>query len=256
MVDAGLIQLAQGAVRSTGELLQSLAAPQRAVESTELGGREFKLGADRRAHEHLSALLRPSGLPILSEEDGSSHIVDLAEAWVIDPLDGSFNFTRGLGHCMVSCAYVVNGQPTIGFLFDVVTGDVYVGGHEVPSTKNDEPIRCSTTSALMSAVVCTGFPARFDFSSAKTTSEYLAFMSRFGKVRMLGSAAYSLCVVATGAADVYMERSIMFWDIAAALAVAQGAGARLLTPLTGGSEPLSLVVAAESLQPALRDLVS
>ncbi|NBU07080.1 MAG: hypothetical protein EBT38_05295, partial [Acidimicrobiia bacterium] len=57
-------------------------------------------------------------------------------------------------------------------------------------------------------------------------------------------------------ADVYMERSIMFWDIAAALAVAQGAGARLLTPLTGGSEPLSLVVAAESLQPALRDLVS
>jgi fructose-1,6-bisphosphatase/inositol monophosphatase family enzyme len=60
--------------------------------------------------------------------------------------------------------------------------------------------------------------------------------------------------VATGVADVYMERSIMFWDVAAAIAVAQGAGARLLTPIAGGAAPLSLVVTAESLQSALRDL--
>ena len=256
MVDAGLIQLAQSAVHSTGELLQSLSAPQRAVEKTELGGREFKLGADRRAHEHLASLLRPSGLPVLSEEDTSSHVVDLAEAWVIDPLDGSFNFVRGLGHSMVSCAYVVKGQPALGFLFDVLTGDVYAGGQGMPSTKNGEPIRCSATSELISAAVCTGFPARFDFTSAKATSEYLAFMSRFGKVRMFGSAAYSLCAVATGVADVYMERSIMFWDVAAAIAVAEGAGARLITPIKGGNEPLFLIVAAESLQPALRELVA
>ncbi|MFZ9730994.1 MAG: inositol monophosphatase family protein [Ilumatobacteraceae bacterium] len=255
MADAGLIQLAEGAVRSTGELLQSLSTQQRGVEKTELGGREFKLGADRRAHEHLASQLRSSDLPVLSEEDTSSHVVNLAEAWVIDPLDGSFNFMRSLGHSMVSCAYVVKGQPALGFLFDVLTGDVYVGGQDMPSTKNGEPIRCSTTSALMSAAVCTGFPARFDFTSAKATSEYLGFMSRFGKVRMFGSAAYSLCAVATGAADVYMERSIMFWDVAAAIAVAQGAGARLLTPIAGGAGPLSLVVAAESLQSALHDLV-
>jgi|LakMenEpi03Aug12_release.lakeMendotaPanAssembly.Ray.scaffolds.fasta_scaffold28709_6 myo-inositol-1(or 4)-monophosphatase len=256
MAETELLQIAQTAVRSTGELLQSLSASQRLVESKEQGGREFKLNADRRAHEHLAALLQPSGLPVLSEEDTSSHLVDLAEAWVIDPLDGSFNFLRGLGHCMVSCAYVVRGQPRLGVLFDVLTGDVYVGGREVPSTKNGELIRCSTTSALMSAVVCTGFPARFDFSSSTATSEYLAFMSRFGKVRMFGSAAYSLCLVATGAADVYMERSIMFWDVAAAIAVAEGAGAKLLTPVVGGSEPLSLVVAAESLQTALHELVA
>lgn len=255
MADGGLLQLAQRAVRSTGELLRSLPATERGLETTELGGREFKLTADRRAHEHLTKMLQPSGLPVLSEEDAASHFIDLDEAWVIDPLDGSSNYFRRLGHSMVSCAYVVKGQPSLGFLFDVLTGDFYLGGDGLPSTKNGEPIRCSTTTSLMSAVVCTGFPARFNFGAPEATAEYLAFMSRFGKVRMFGSAAYSLCMVATGAADVYMERAIMFWDVAAAVAVAKGAGARLLTPIGGGATPLSVVVAADSLQPALRELV-
>jgi len=255
MVDAGLLQLAQRAVRSTGELLRSLPTAERVIETTELGGREFKLFADRRAHEHLTEILRPSGLPVLSEEDAESHFIDLNEAWVIDPLDGSFNFVRNLGHSMVSCSYVLKGQPSLGFLFDVLTGDFYMGGDGLPSTKNGELIRCSTTTSLISAVVCTGFPARFNFGAAEATAEYLSLLSRFSKVRMLGSAAYSLCLVAAGAADVYMERAIMFWDVAAAVAVAKGAGARLLTPIAGGAAPLSVVVAADSLQPALRELV-
>lgn len=254
MANTQLSELAQLAVRRTGEMLRSLPIEQRGIEKTELGGREFKLVADRCAHEHLTEFLRPSGLPVLSEEDSASHLIDLAEAWVIDPLDGSSNYMRRLGNSMVSCAYVVKGQPTIGYLFDILTGDFYMGGDGLPSTKNGEPIRCSTTTSQMSSVICTGFPARFDFTWTSDTEEFMSLLSTFGKVRMFGSAAYSLCLVATGAADIYMERSIMFWDVAAALAVAKGAGAILLTPIECNSGPLTILVAAKSMQPALRKI--
>ena len=60
---------------------------------------------------------------------------------------------------------------------------------------------------------------------------------------MLGSAAHSICLVAQGAADCYAERSIMFWDVAAGIAVAQGAGARLMMPEQFTLDPLSVILA-------------
>ncbi|MFM8906054.1 MAG: inositol monophosphatase family protein [Actinomycetota bacterium] len=242
-----LLRIAEDAVRDTGRLIRSLSQSERGVAGTEIGGREVKLHADQRAHEHLSRILSRTGLPILSEEDKESHTKSLDAIWVIDPLDGSYNFTRGLGHSMVSCAYVEAGQPVIGALFDVSTEDVFVGGADHPSRMNGMPIRCSDATALSAAVLCTGFPARFSFTGGAGTDSYFAFMSGFAKVRMLGSAAHSICLTARGAADCYAERSIMFWDVAAGIAVSQGAGARLLTPNQFSLEPLSVILAPPSL---------
>ena len=242
-----LLRIAEDAVKDTGRLIRSLSHAERGVAGTEIGGREVKLHADQRAHEHLSELLSRTGLPILSEEDKASHTKSLDAIWVIDPLDGSYNFTRGLGHSMVSCAYVENGTPVLGALFDVVSEAVYVGGIHHPSRMNGAAIRCSDETSLASSVLCTGFPARFTFDGGAGTDSYFSFMSGFAKVRMLGSAAHSICLIAQGAADCYAERSIMFWDVAAGIAVAQGAGARLLTPNQFNLEPLSVILAPPQL---------
>jgi myo-inositol-1(or 4)-monophosphatase len=81
-------------------------------------------------------------------------------------------------------------------------------------------------------------------------------MQEFAKIRMTGSAAYSLCLVASGSADVYAERSIMAWDVAAGVAVALGAGAKLLTPERLGGEPLDVVVSAASLADEVSGIIS
>jgi myo-inositol-1(or 4)-monophosphatase len=80
-------------------------------------------------------------------------------------------------------------------------------------------------------------------------------MSSFAKVRMTGSAAHSLCLLAQGSAECYAERSIMFWDVAAGLAVAQGAGARLVRPQTYGFEPLSVVLTNAHLPERVTELM-
>jgi len=118
-----------------------------------------------------------------------------------------------------------------------------VGGADHPSRMNGRPIRCSDVTALSAAVLCTGFPARFSFTDGAGTDSYFAFMSGFAKVRMLGSAAHSICLIARGAADCYAERSIMFWDVAAGVAVSQGAGVRLLMPDQLTLEPSQIAVA-------------
>jgi myo-inositol-1(or 4)-monophosphatase len=241
-----LLRTAEHAVAETGEFLRSLAAHERGVASTEVDGREVKLHADRQAHERLSELLAGSGVPVVSEEEKTSHGNNLDEVWVIDPLDGSYNFTRELGHSVVSCAYVVGGSPVFGALYDLVDASTYVGGRNHPSRRNGRSIACSTVTRLDAAVLCTGFPARFAFSDV-VVDPHFSFMSSFAKVRMTGSAAHSLCLLARGAADCYAERSIMFWDVAAGIAVAQGAGAHVIMPERYDIGPLSVVVAAPSL---------
>jgi len=248
-----LLQLAHDAVKDTGRLVRSLSQEQRGVESTEVGGREVKLYVDKLAHNHLSSLLAVSGLPILSEEDRTSHEMPLDALWVIDPLDGSYNFTRGLGHSMISCAFVKNGEPLFGVLFDVVNEAVYLGGVDHPSQMNGSPIHCSEASSLGSSVLCTGFPVRFNNVGESEKNSYLSFMRGFARVRMLGSAAHSICLVARGAADCYAEQSIMFWDVAAGIAVARGAGVKLLNPTQFTLRPLSVVLAPSSLANAIRD---
>lgn len=248
-----LLRLAHDAVTDTGRLVRSLSHEQRGVQSTEIGGLEVKLYADKLAHNHLSSLLAVSGLPILSEEDKASHEIPLDALWVIDPLDGSYNFTRGLGHSMISCAFVERGQPIFGVLFDVVTEAVYVGGVAYPSQMNGTPIHCSGASSLESSVLCTGFPVRFNSGRESEKNSYLSFMRGFSKVRMLGSAAHSICLVARGAADCYAERSIMFWDVAAGIAVARGAGVQLLSPKQFTHLSLSVILAPSSLANSLHD---
>lgn len=248
-------QIASSAVVETGKLLRSLSISERGIANTEVGGREVKLHADRRAHEFLSDLLAVTGVPVISEEDKQSHLLSLDEVWVIDPLDGSYNFTRKLGHSMVSCAYVTDGIPRFGALFDVVSETLFLGGPEVPSRRDGELIRCSSHADLSAAVLCTGFPARFTLESHGAADGYFAFMGSFAKVRMTGSAAYSLCLLAQGSAECYAERSIMFWDVAAGLAIAQGAGAQVVLPETFSFEPLSVILTNDSLSKRVAKLV-
>ena len=88
-----------------------------------------------------------------------------------------------------------------------------------------QPLRVSTISDKAKAVLCTGFPSRFDFSEPGLAG-FTRRVSPFGKVRMLGAASLSLLQVAKGAADAYAEQDIMLWDVAAGLALVKGAGGR------------------------------
>ena len=90
----------------------------------------------------------------------------------------------------------------------------------------DEPLHVSVIENKSQAVLCTGFPSRFEFSKVSIDS-FLNMTSSFGKVRMLGAASLSLLQVANGSADAYLEEDIMIWDVGAGLAIIEGAGGNI-----------------------------
>lgn len=221
-----LLDLAKSAaVRAGTQLLESVDAVDRSyVHSAELP-REVKAAADLALERDILSALADSQLAVLSEESGYIPSPQPSNRWfIVDPLDGTFNFVKGLGPCAVSIALWEDQTPIFGVIYDLIEGQLAWGGAGMGAFIDGRPISISNTSNLAMASICTGFPVRFDIESNQSMRHFWRLVSPFAKVRMIGSAAVALLHVARGSADVYLEKSIMLWDVAAGIAIVQGAG--------------------------------
>lgn len=186
--------------------------------------RELKSASDETLEKIILCSLQTTGLDILSEETGLCRGHEENDlSWVVDPLDGTVNFVRGIAPCGVSIALCQSGVPIWGVVGEFPSGVLYWGGPKEGAFREGVRLRVSTVSNKRQSIVCSGFPSRFEFdqSGLRWISEHLA---GFAKVRMLGSASQSLLAVARGAVEAYTERNIMLWDVAAGLAIVEGAG--------------------------------
>lgn len=213
-----LLLLAEEAARRTGGLLKSA----RREVMSDLP-KDLKITADRDAHDFLRSFLEGrSSIRILSEED-EGHDFSLDRKWVVDPLDGSINFFRGIPLSAISIGLMEDGEPILGVTYDFNRGDLYSGIVEGGATCNGKRIHVSNISSQERVIMMTGFPAHTDYS-AEALEKYISMVRSYKKVRLIGSAALSLAYVASGNADAYYEKDIRIWDVAAGLALVRAAG--------------------------------
>jgi myo-inositol-1(or 4)-monophosphatase len=188
---------------------------------------EMKSEADTIIEKLIISKLQPIGIDIVSEEsgflegDGNSTL-----RLIIDPIDGTVNFIRGIASCSVSIALFDGDVPVFGVLGSYPEGKIAWGGNGIGSFLSNDPIKVSNINDPKKGVLCTGFPSRFEFNSTSIEG-FTKLMSRFGKIRMLGSASQSLLQVALGSVECYSEQEIMLWDVAAGIAIVEGAGGRV-----------------------------
>jgi myo-inositol-1(or 4)-monophosphatase len=221
-----LLDLAKSAaVRAGTQLLESVNVVDRSYVHSATLPREVKAAADLALERDILGALAVARLPVLSEESGYIQSPMTSNRWfIVDPLDGTFNFVKGLGPCAVSIALWEDQRPIFGVIYDLVERQLAWGGAGMGAFIDGKPISISGTSTLAMASICTGFPARFDIESDQSMRRFWRLVSPFAKVRMIGSAAAALLHVARGSADVYLEQSIMLWDVAAGIAIVQGSG--------------------------------
>ena len=187
--------------------------------------REIKAIADTVLEEDILQTLASTGLAILSEESGYVPALQESSYWfIVDPLDGTFNFVKGLGPSAVSIALWEGDSPIFGVIYSLAGRNLVWGGPGIGAFADGRRISVSDTSKQTQASICTGFPVRFDLANDSAMKDFWRMVTPYAKVRMLGSAAVSLLHVATGAADAYSEQNIMLWDVAAGLAIVEGAG--------------------------------
>lgn len=206
-----------GALLRTRFAAASVAANQR---------RDVKLEEDSLAERIIIARLETSGIPIFAEESAVDHVEALKtdRIWVVDPLDGSFNYSRGFDRCVVSIGLVENGHPVLGVIVDFLRGQAFLGGRGLPAKdRSGAPVHVSSIEKLADAALLTGLPVQRDFSASEM-DRFARGLSSVKKVRMIGSAASSLLLVARGVFDLYVEEDIMIWDVAAGAALVESAG--------------------------------
>lgn len=233
-----LSKLAQNAARTAGKSLKKSVLKETFSEE----GRDIKAAADKKAEKIILEILEQSKIPVLSEESGfinsdnfsvpinkESSFIDFPSIfWIIDPLDGTFNYLRGLPLCCVSIALWRGSEPVIGVIYNFQLGDLYLGIEGHIATKNGEPISISDTKTFEKASLASGFPSKRNFGREALDST-LSDIQKYKKIRMLGSAAMSLAFVAEGVIDAYKEEDIWIWDVAAGMVIVKAAGGTNIT---------------------------
>ena len=169
-----------------------------------------------------------SSFPILSEEAGIIGKIDREQyLWIVDPLDGSLNYSQGIPFCCISIALWKGNKPILGVVYDFDRKELFSGLIGEGAWLNEIPIKISNITKNNEATLCTGFPINTDFSVDGIT-RFVHKIKAYKKVRLLGSAALSLAYVACGRVDAYMEENIMLWDVAAGCAIVSAAGGEIL----------------------------
>lgn len=147
------------------------------------------------------------------------------EVWVIDPLDGTTSYVHGYPCYSVSVGLLREGRPEVGVVLNVPGGEVFAARRGEGATRNGDPVRVSTVSAIERALLVTGFPYDRGATIERQFRIFTDLVRDANDVRRDGSAAIDCCHVACGRCDAFWELALRPWDLAAGVLIAEEAGA-------------------------------
>ncbi|HST46171.1 MAG TPA: inositol monophosphatase family protein [Luteimonas sp.] len=167
--------------------------------------------------------------------------------YVIDPLDGTSNYLRGLPHWCVSIALIEGAEPIHGVVFDPLRNELFTATRGSGAQLNERKIRVAERQGLAGAMLVTGFAPR----ERKRLEPQLAclgsLLQEAEDVRRTGSAALDLAYVAAGRADGYFEAGVQPWDIAAGVLMVREAGGRVSDFKGGPTGPMHIATGSRQL---------
>ena len=215
-----LKDLAIGAAIQAGEFLNKSKLEEKAVYKEE--GRDIKLIIDQDTEKRIRSSLQTTDIPILGEEYGGA--IAEGKYWVIDPIDGTANYFRGLDECCVSIALMEGNEALIGVIYNFNNKQMYTAVKDHGAFLNDKKISVSDIDSKNKASITTGFPAS---ETIESSMNFLENLKGWKKIRMFGSAALSCAYVASGKCDYYAEKGIFLWDFAAGICLVKEAGGNI-----------------------------
>lgn len=209
---------------------------------------DIKLELDVRCQKLIERTVRTAfpKIPVLGEE-GVLGDIDAACRWVVDPIDGTVNFTYGIPHACVSIALQTRKtergtrnqsvaprrqsrpresdpyETIVGVVYDPFCDELWTAIRGGRALLNGKPIRVSTRDRLDEAIISVGF-AKYKRTLNMMLPVLNRLVHRVRKIRVMGSAALAMTYVASGRMDAYLEPGIRLWDIAAGGLILECAG--------------------------------
>lgn len=185
--------------------------------------------SERKIVHALQKILPGSGF---IGEEGTSIKGSSEYTWIIDPLDGTTNFTHGLPPFAISIGLARQNTVELGVVYEVNLAECFHATRE-GAFMNNKPIKISPVMDLSQALLATGFPY-FNFEKMTAYLDIIrTFLDKTHGIRRLGSAAVDLAYVACGRLEGFFEYNLHSWDVAAGTFIVQMAGGKA-TDFKGG----------------------
>jgi myo-inositol-1(or 4)-monophosphatase len=221
-------KIAEQACRSAGEILRRRFGRVHRIKKK--GTIDLVTEADLEAEKAVLQIIQNS-FPrdnILSEEAGQ-HAEGSPRTWLIDPLDGTTNFTHGFPFFAVSVALEVDGELTVGVVYDPLKNELFEGAKGSGARLNNEPIHVSRITQLGDSLLGTGFSYDVQEKPQRVMERFTRMVVRAQGVRRPGSAALDLCYLAAGRFDGFWEEGLHPWDTAGGAIIVREAGGKVTT---------------------------
>lgn len=235
---------AEKAAQAAGTLMRRNHLSSKIVN--EVKQHDIKLELDVRCQKLIERTLQKA-VPTASilGEEGTAGDPQSNLRWVIDPIDGTVNFFYGIPHACVSIAlqekvpaakltdsippgthlYEDGYKSILGVVYDPFMDEIWTAMENQPARLNGRIIHASQRTKLAEAVLALGF-SKSQKILKETMVDFGQLLHRVRKIRILGAAALSLTYVATGRMDIYMEKAVRLWDIAAGGLIIERAGGK------------------------------
>jgi len=219
------LEAAVDIARRTGAMLLEARLETRLSRSKGLNDivTEFDGAAERMIVGHLGRCFPEDRF--LGEETGTSKDEGTGGRWIIDPIDGTVNFTRGMPNYTISIAYEENdGVPVVGVVYNPVQAELYTAVVGCGAFLNEVPIHVSAVDRPDEAIAFTSLPHRTHALAGPYLAILQSLFNQTREFRNLGSAALHMCYLASGRADAFFEYGLHYYDIAAGMIILTEAG--------------------------------
>ncbi len=247
--------LAIAAAKAAGK--RALAMAKRPIRYTMKGKYDIQAAADLACEKLILNKIRKNfpGHAIFSEEAGA-HETGSRSRWIVDPIDGTINFSRGLDDWCVSIALERDGALVLGVIYQPVQDRLYVAEQGKGASCNGKRIRVSRAAKPIESVL-TVDNTKHGNVRLQNFQLLTNICGEFRHIRMYGSAALALARIAEGKADAYYKTRLNYWDYAAAIVLLREAGGAVTdfsgAPLTEASP--NILATNQRLHPAVQELI-
>ncbi len=218
------VNVAARAARAAGSIILRYMNRLDSVNVVEKQRMDFVSEVDRAAEAEIMRELKRAypRHAFLGEESGQTGKGNLV--WVVDPLDGTHNYLRGIPHFCVSIALLDRGEPVYGVIYDPLRDELFTASKGDGAFLNDRRLRVGKRESLDGAMLATGFPYRQREHLDAQWDLTRTLLTQAEDLRRTGSAALDLAYTAAGRFDGYFEIGLKPWDIAAGCLLVREAG--------------------------------
>jgi len=229
---ARFAELARLAAETAVAVGDAIAVGDTAIVTRKRGRANFATAADHAAERAIVSRLsaHDARIPVLAEETARRGLADAERLWVVDPIDGTLNFSRGLPFYCVLIGYIEGGKARAAAVHAPRTGETFAGSEGGGATLNGQPIRVSGVTRLSDAFAVASL--RFGETKQKT-SRFATLNATCARLRVIGSAGLEISYIAMGRFDLFVHSALSPWDVGAPALIAREAGAAVLSLKTG-----------------------